>query len=116
MVQCALQWLKLNNLVYGDIVICNARLKQLPENGELTNIHTVEFSNKNYQNRDKGPAQDQTDPGVISEDATNSGAPLPGQEANIQKKIQNVGNDVTGNSKRGIPTITWPTRDDCPVS
>ena len=122
MVQCALQWLKLNNLVYGDIVICNARLKQLPEDGELTDIHTVELSNKAYQNRYKGQAQDRTDPGLISEDATNSGVLLPGPKANIQKKIQNVVDDVTGNSsevtinKRGIPTIPWPTRDDCPVS
>ena len=42
-VEEALRWLKDNNPAYGD-VIDGARIENLPEDGELPNLRTVEFS------------------------------------------------------------------------
>ena len=36
--------MKDNNPAYGDVVIDGARVQNLPEDGELPNLRTVEFS------------------------------------------------------------------------
>jgi len=43
-VEGALRWLKDNNPAYADIVIDETRLQNLPADGELLNLRTVEFS------------------------------------------------------------------------
>jgi len=50
----ALCWLKCNNPAYGNIEIDNARLENLPEDGELPNLRTVEFSETEHVD-DQGP-------------------------------------------------------------
>ena len=51
-VQNALNFLKTNNPAFADIIIDIDRINSLPIEGDLSS--------------DKGPAQDQTDPGEIS--------------------------------------------------
>ena len=51
-------WLKDNNPAYSDIVIDSARIWNLPEDGELPNLRTVEFSETEHMD-DQGPASQQ---------------------------------------------------------
>ena len=53
-VEGALRWLKDNNPAYGDIVIDDSRIQNLPEDGDLPNLRTVEFSETEHSN-DQGP-------------------------------------------------------------
>ena len=57
-VEEALRWLKDNNPAYGDVVIHGARIENLPEDGELPNLRTVEFS-ETERIDDQGPASQQ---------------------------------------------------------
>ena len=45
-VEGALCWLKNNNPAYGDIVFDDSHIQNLHEDGELPNLRTVEFSEK----------------------------------------------------------------------
>ena len=54
-VEGALRWLKDNNPAYGDVYIDGARIENLPEDGELPNLKTVEFS-ETERIDDQGPA------------------------------------------------------------
>ena len=74
-VEGALCWLKDNNPVYTDIVIDEARLQNLPADGELSNLRTVEFSETTEHMDDQGPAPKQLDAGETdsSDDSTVSG-------------------------------------------
>ena len=53
--------MKDNNPAYGDIVIDGSRLQNLPEDGELPNLRTVEFSETERVD-DQGLACVQTSP------------------------------------------------------
>lgn len=121
-VQNALVWLRSNNPAYADITISEERLQMLPVNGELSDIHTVEFKDTATRSSDKGPAPDQTDPHT-GDGATASGVLLPEPMVNIREKVQSVVEEVIGPehtevtvNKRNIATIPWPTRDNNPVS
>ena len=59
-VEGALRWLKDNNPAYGDIVIDDSRIQNLPEDGEFPNLRTVEFSESEHTD-DQGPAPRQLD-------------------------------------------------------
>ena len=61
-VEGALRWLKDNNPAYGDVIIDGARIENLPEDGELPNLRTVEFSETERVD-DQGPAPQQLDTG-----------------------------------------------------
>ena len=61
-VERALRWLKEYNPAYSDIVIDRARLENLPEDGELPNLRTVEFSESEHID-DQGPAPQQLERG-----------------------------------------------------
>ena len=54
-VEGALRFLKGNNPAYSDIVIDGVRIQNLPEDGELPNLRTVEFSETEHMD-DHGPA------------------------------------------------------------
>ena len=60
-VEGALRWLK-DNPAYGDIVIDNARIRNLSEDGELPNLKTVKFSETQHMD-DQCPAPKQLVPG-----------------------------------------------------
>ena len=119
-VEGALRWLKTNNPAYTDIVICQERLLMLPVDGELNNIHTVEYDdNVNHQN-DKGPAPQQTEV-EVDDGESYSSVLLPDKPVNIRAKIQNIVKEVVGSeavtvNRRGTFTIPWPTSGDAPVS
>ena len=57
-VEEALCWLKDNNRAYSDIVIDSARIWNLPEDGELPNLRTVEFFETEHMD-EQGPAPQQ---------------------------------------------------------
>ena len=61
-VEGALLLLMDNNPAYGDVVIDGTRIENLPEDGELPNLRTVEFSETERMN-DQGPAPQQLDVG-----------------------------------------------------
>ena len=119
-VQRALEWLQTNNHAYQDILISKERLSNLPEDGELQDIQIVEYD-EDHHLQDKGPAEDQTDPGETEADTTSS-VLLPEVTVDIRQKVEDVVKEVVGEehgpvtSKRGIVTIPWPTRDAIPVS
>jgi hypothetical protein len=122
-VQSALQWLKNNNPVYLDIIISEDRLSQLPINGEIQDIHTVEYNATTQHTSDQGPAPDQINPGDINEAATSSGVLLPEPPVDIREKVQQIVEEVMGPehgdvtaNKRGVITIPWPSRDNVPMS
>ncbi len=64
-VQKVLEWLKQNNPAFSDITISQDRLQMLPENGELQDIHTLEYNSDNTHSHNEGPAPQQVDPGII---------------------------------------------------
>ena len=61
-VEGAFRWLKDNNPAYGDIVIDDGRIQNLPEDGELPNLRTVEFSETEHTD-DQSSAPQQMDAG-----------------------------------------------------
>ena len=63
-VEQALKWLKINNPAYADIIISSNRLLHLPEDGELSDITTLQFQLDTPHNNDKGPSSEQIDIGV----------------------------------------------------
>ena len=89
-VEGALRWLKHNNAAYADIVIDEARLQNLPSDGELPNLRTVEFSETAQHMDDQGPAPQQLDAGESdgSDDSTVSGIILPEPGVNVQAQVE----------------------------
>ena len=121
-VQSALAWLKSSNPSYADIIISNERLHQLPIDGELPDIHTLNYSSDTKHNDDAGPAPYQVNPEVL-EGETNSCVILPEETTNVRQKVQNLVDDiVSGNTfevkenKKKNLTIPWPTQSDIPLS
>jgi hypothetical protein len=60
--------------------------ENVPIEGELSDIETIDYHPHNDLSSDKGPAQDQTDPGEIS-GMTNSSVLLPDPDVDINVKI-----------------------------
>ena len=126
-VEGALRWLTDNNPAYGDIVIDGARVFNLPEDGELPNLRTVEFSETEHVN-DQGPAPEQLHAGETdsSDDSTVSGIILPEPGVNVQAQVEAAVNEVvsepreeeTEDAQQGMerPVIPWPTTDTTPAS
>ena len=121
-VQNALIWLKQNNSVYSNITISQERLQQLPLDGEMPNIQTLEYTNSTTHQNDKGPANEQTDLGDI-DGVTHSSVLLPDETFNLRDKVQNIVNEIVGDNheevtvnSRGTITIPWSTRGNVPVS
>ena len=50
-VQNALIWLKQNHSIYSNITIIQERLEQLPLDGEMPNIQTLEYTNSTTRQR-----------------------------------------------------------------
>ncbi|CAH3193199.1 unnamed protein product, partial [Porites evermanni] len=94
-VERALHWLKDNNPAYGDVVIDGARIENLPEDGELPNLRTVEFS-ETERTDDRGPAPQQLDAGDTdsTDDSTVSGIILPEPGVNVQAQVEAAINEV----------------------
>ena len=127
-VEGALRWLKDNNPAYGDIAIDDTRLQNLPADGELPNLRTVEFSETAEHTDDQGPAPQQLDAGETdsSDDSTVSGVILPEPGVNVQARVEAAINEVVSEplesetevvqqgSER--PVIPWPTTDSNPAS
>ena len=126
-VEGALRWLTDNNPAYGDIVIDGARVFNLPEDGELPNLRTVEFSETEHVN-DQGPAPEQLHAGETdsSDASTVSGIILPEPGVNVQAQVEAAVNEVvsepreeeTEDAQQGMerPVIPWPTTDTTPAS
>ena len=121
-VQNALLFLKNNNPAYSDIIISQERLEALPENGELPDILTVECTENNLKNTDKGPAPNQVNPGDV-DGTTHSSVLLPEQGINISEEVNKLVKDVIGENhgkvtlnKKGTITLPWPTPKNEPVS
>ena len=87
-VEGAPRFLKDNNPAYSDIVIDAARIHNLPEDGELPNLRTVEFSETEHMD-DQGPAPQQLDAGETdgSDDSTVSEFFLLSQERTCKHKL-----------------------------
>ena len=124
-IQNALQWLKNNNPAYFDIQIDSSRLNALPIDGELNEIHEVQYHNSAKHFNDRGPAPQQTDPDTTTNDDHDftSGVLLPDPTVNIQEQVNAIIQQVTGNTnqdytkrKNSHPIIPWPTRNNEPVS
>ena len=126
-VERALRWLSDNNPAYADIVIDDARIQNLPEDGELPNLRTVELTETEHMD-DQGPAPQKLDAGKTdgSNDSTVSGIILPEPGVNLQAHVQAAVNEVVSESRevetedaqRGVerPAIPWPTTDTTPAS
>ena len=126
-VEEALRWLKDNNPAYSDIVIDSARIRNLPENDELPNLRTVEFSETEHMD-DQGPAPQQLVAGetYASDDSTVSGVILAEPGVNVQAEVEAALNQVvsepreveTDQAQQGAerPVIPWPTTDTSPAS
>ena len=126
-VEEALRWLKDNNPAYSDIVIDSARIRNLPEDGELPNLRTVEFSETEHMD-DQGPAPQQLVAGETdaSDDSTVSGVILAEPGVNVQAEVEAALNQVvsepreveTDQAQQGAerPVIPWPTSDTTPAS
>ena len=106
-VEEALRWLKDNNPAYGDVAIDGTRIENLPEDGELPNLRTVEFSET-----------ERTD------DSTVSGIILPEPGVNVQAQVEAAINEVVSEPPEGEaveaqgnvqrPVIPWPTTGTTP--
>ena len=127
-VEGALRWLKDNNPAYGDIVIDDSRIQNLPEDGDLPNLRTVEFSETEHSN-DQGPAPQQLDAGETdnTDDSTVSGVILPEPGVNVQAHVEEAINQLVSEPGEGEteeaaqrhaerPVIPWPTVDSAPAS
>ena len=126
-VEGALRFLKDNNPAYSDIVIDGARIENLPEDGELPNLRTVEFSETEHTD-DQGPAPQQLVAGEtdVSDDSTVSGVILTEPGVNVQTQIEEAMNQVVSEpredesdeaqQRRERPVIPWPTTDSTPAS
>ncbi|CAH3158228.1 unnamed protein product [Porites lobata] len=126
-VEQALRWLKDNNPAYADVVIDGARIENLPEDGELPNLRTVEFS-ETERTDDRGPAPQQLDAGDTdsTDDSTVSGIILPEPGVNVQAQVEAAINEVVseplegeaGEAQRNVqrPVIPWPTTGTTPAS
>ena len=98
----ALRLLKNNDPAYGDVVIDGASIENLPEDGELPNLRTVEFS-KTEQVDDQGPAPQQlhTDETDCTDDSTVSGVILPEPGVNVQAQVEMAINEVVTEPREG---------------
>ena len=126
-VEGAIRFLKDNNSAYSDIVIDAARIHNLPEDGELPNLRTVEFSETEHM-EDQGPAPQQLDAGETdgSDDSTVSGVLLTEPGVNVQAQVNAAINQVVSEPREGEsdeaqqgmerPVIPWPTTDATPAS
>ncbi|XP_060572109.1 uncharacterized protein LOC132730247 [Ruditapes philippinarum] len=118
-VENSLRWLKANNPAYKDIIISTSRLNMLPNDAEI-NVDTIETMNV-FNNPDKGPAQQQADPGEI-DGHTISSITLPDNNLNIQAEIEMAVREAVDDDnvkvKRGkkYVSIPWPTQSDTPLS
>lgn len=101
-----------NNPVYSNTIISNERLPSIPENGQLTNIVTLEFKENTAR----------TGKHWVSQVFTHSGAQLPA--SNIHTiKVENIFHDIisetmgeVGISRQDIITIPWHTGESTHVS
>ena len=100
-VEETLRWLKDNNPAYGD-VIDGARIENLPEDGELPNLRTVEFSETERIDV-QGPASQQLDAGDTdsTDDSTVSGIVLPEPGVNVQAQVDAAINEVVSEPQEG---------------
>ncbi|CAG2201823.1 unnamed protein product [Mytilus edulis] len=121
-VQIALIWLKKNNPAYSDIEISEERLNLLPEDGQIQNIHTLEYNSNVGHLNDQGPAPKQIDPGNV-EGETISSVLLPEPCFDIKQKIQDAVDEIATEentnisiNKKGQVSIPWPTRGKIPLS
>ena len=121
-VQSALEWFKQHNPAYSDIIICLDRLRTLPFDGQLNDIHTLEYNSDTIHSNDRGPAADQVNPGDVVGESVSS-VLLPDLSHDIQKKVENVVQGVVGEhhgsvtvNRRGTISIPWPTRGNIPLS
>jgi len=127
-VEGALRWLKDNNPAYADIVIDETRLQNLPADGELPNLRTVEFSETAEHRDDQDPAPQQLNAGETdaSDDSTVSGVILPEPGVNVQAQVEAALNEVVSEPQeaetKGVqhggerPVIPWPSTDKTPAS
>ena len=127
-VEGAQRWLKDNNPAYADIVIDEARLQNLPADGELPNLRTVEFCKTAEHMDDQGPAPQQLDAGEAdcTDDSTVSGIILPEPGVNVQAQVEAALNEVVSEPQqpesegvqqaREQPVIPWPSTDTTPAS
>jgi len=106
-VEGALCWLKDNHPAYGNVVIDGARIQNLPEDGELPNLRTVEFSETERVD-DQGPAPQKLDAGETdcTDDSTVSGVILPEPRVNVQAQAEAAVNEVVSEPREGEPENT----------
>ena len=123
-VQEALCWLKDNNPAYSDIVVDVARIHNLPEDGELPNLRTIEFSETERVD-DQGPAPQQLDAGETdgNDDSTVFGIILPEPGVNVQEQVEAAIDEVVTEPQEAEteeaqqrPVIPWPSTDTIPAS
>ena len=124
LVEGALRWLKDNNPAYADIVIDESHLQNLPADGELSDLRTVEFSETAEHMDDQGPAPQQLDAGKTDsgDDWTVSGVILPEPGVNVQAQVEAAINEVVSEPQeaeteavqhsRVQPVIPWPSTDN----
>lgn len=127
-VEGALHWLKDNNPAYADVVIDEACLQNLPADGELPNLRTVEFCETADHVDDQGPAPQQLDAGETdcTNDSTVSGVILPEAGVNVHAQVEAALNEVVSEpqeaQKEGFkqgreqPVIPWPSTGTTPAS
>ena len=115
-------------MAYSDIVIDDTRLQNLPTDGELPNLRTVEFSETAEHMDDQGPAPQQLDAGETDSgnDSTVSGIILPKPGINVQAHVEAALNQVVSEPEEAETeevqqinerlVIPRPTIDSTPAS
>ena len=108
-------------------VLDGARIQNLPEDGELPNLRTVEFSEtERVDDQDRAPQQLDAGETDCTDDSTVSGVILPEPGVNVQAQVEAAVNEVVSepsegepeNTQRRVerPVIPWLTTDTTPAS
>ena len=120
-------WEKDNKNSKNNVVTDGARVENLPEDDELPDLRTVQFS-ETERIDDQGLAPQQLNAGETdsADDSTVSGIILPEPGVNVQAQVKAAINDVASEPREGEAgesqqsvhrsVIPWPTTNTTPAS
>ena len=107
----ALQWLLANNIYYRNIRIDPDALALLPEDGDLTGLHSVTVEN---DDQETPPAQnDPSDDHIATSFVPNSLNPRMTEQETIRKSVQERQSHHPAETP---PTVMWPPSGGTPIN
>ena len=104
----ALQWLISNNIYFRNITINNDNLASLPQDDNITGIHTVTISSEEPTNPEATQAEE-----PYTADLSRTFIPHVFEHRTEQQHIQqSLEQSISGNASTAI----WPTRSNTPIN